>query len=246
MDHDIVEAKAKARVAAARIGHTASARSQVEAAFELIRREILSGALPPRSKLRFGMLSARYGFGVGTLREALTRLVGEALVTFEEQRGFRVVAISLADFTDITRTRILLENEAMRKSILKGDDAWEGRVVAAYHRLAKIEARLASVAPAPEDEFEARNRDFHQALISACPSPWLTRLHGILFQQSERYRRIALANLTPARDVHAEHRAIFEAAMARDADRACDYASEHIERTLIAISQLMGFTVPAP
>lgn len=244
MDHDIGEAEARA--SAVRNGYTASARSQVEAAFELIRHEILSGALPPRSKLRFGMLSARYGFGVGTLREALTRLVGEALVTSEEQKGFRVAAISLADFTDITRTRILLEKEALRKSILTGDDAWEGRVVAAYHRLAKIEARLASAAPASRDEFEARNRDFHQALISACPSPWLTHLHGILFQQSERYRRIALANLTTARDVHAEHRAIFEAAMARDADRACDYVGEHIERTLIVISALIGFTTPAP
>lgn len=239
MDHDIKNVEAKEGTV--RIGQTSSARSQAEAAFELVRDEILSGKLAPKSKLHFGMLSARYGFGAGTLREALTRLVGEALVTSEEQKGFKVAAISLEDFTDITRTRIFLEEEALRKSILTGDDAWEGRVRVAYRRLAEFEGRQGGTIQLPPDEFEELNRAFHQALISACPSPWLSYLHGVLSQQSERYRRIALANCTAWLDVQAEHKAIFEAAMARDVERACDYAGKHIEHSLVVISKRIGF-----
>ncbi|MBB5374285.1 FCD domain-containing protein [Acidocella aromatica] len=218
----------------------ASARSLVEAAHDTIRHEILTGSLAPETKLRFEMLRKRYGFGASTLREALTRLVGEALVTSEEQKGFRVAPVSLEDLADLTRTRIFVEKEALRESILAGDDAWEGRVVAAYHRLSKIEAKLAQGPEYQQDEFEERNREFHQALISACPSRWLNHLYGILFQQSERYRRISLVNRVVSRDVHGEHKAIFEAALARDADLACKVAGEHIERTLAIMAKVLA------
>lgn len=226
--------------ALARGPKAASARSLVEAAHDTIRHEILTGALAPETKLRFEMLRKRYGFGASTLREALTRLVGEALVTSEEQKGFRVAPVSLEDLADLTRTRIFVEKEALRESIMAGDDAWEGRVVAAYHRLSKIEAKLASGPEYQQDEFEERNREFHQALISACPSRWLNHLYGILFQQSERYRRISLVNRVVSRDVHGEHKAIFDAALARDADLACKVAGEHIERTLAVMSKVLA------
>ncbi|MGE4480253.1 GntR family transcriptional regulator [Acidocella sp.] len=216
-----------------------SARSLVEAAYATIRHEILNGTLGPETKLRFEMLRKRYGFGASTLREALTRLVGESLVTSEEQKGFRVAPVSLEDFSDITRTRIFLEKEALRESILAGDDAWEGQLVAAYHRLSKTEAKLAASPQAQQDEFEDRNREFHQALISACPSRWLNHIYGILFQQSERYRRISLVNRMVSRDVHAEHKAIFEAALHRDVELACKVAGEHIERTLTVFTKLL-------
>ncbi len=223
----------------ARAAHSpAKARSLVEAAHGTIRHEILTGVLAPETKLRFEMLRARYGFGASTLREALTRLVGEALVTSEEQKGFRVASVSVEDFADLTRTRVFIEKEALRSSIGHGDDAWEGRVVAAYHRLSKIEAKLVTGPEAQQDEFEERNREFHLALISACPSRWLNHLYGILFQQSERYRRLSLVNRVISRDVHAEHKAIFDAALARDADLACKLVGEHIARTLTVMAKL--------
>jgi DNA-binding GntR family transcriptional regulator len=223
-----------------------TARSLVEAAYEAIRHEILNGTLPPGAKLRFEMLRKRFGFGASTLREALTRLVGEALVTSEEQRGFKVAAISFEDLADLTRTRKFVELEALRESILQGDDAWEGRVVAAFHRLSKIEARLSAGPELLQDEFEQRNREFHLALISACTSRWLHHLHGILYQQSERYRRISLVNRVVTRDVHAEHKAVFDAAMSRDVELACRVEGEHIDRTLVVMGKLLAQQITPP
>ncbi len=217
-----------------------AARSLVEAAYETIRRDILDGTLAPDTKLRFEMLRQRYGFGASTLREALTRLVGESLVTSEEQKGFRVAAISLEDFADLTRTRKYIELEALRQSIRLGDDAWEGRLASAFHLLSKVEAKLAAGPEQQQDEFELRNREFHLALIAACPSRWLHHLHGILYQQTERYRRIALLDRKVPRDVHAEHKAVFEAALARDVDLACQLEGEHIDRTLTVLSKVLA------
>jgi DNA-binding GntR family transcriptional regulator len=170
-----------------------------------------------------------------TMREALTRLLGEALVTSEGQRGFRVAHASIEDFRDLTEVRKLIETEALRQAIANGDEAWESQIVATFYRLSKVEERLAEHPAGPLSEFEARNREFHHAQIAACPSRWLYHMIGLLFQQSERYRRIALSKRTIPRDVHAEHRAIFDATLARNAELACQLTMDHIERTLTVL-----------
>ena len=217
-----------------------SARSLIEAAYSALREDILSGHLEPGEKLRVEALRDRYDVGASTLREALTRLAGEALVTSEEQRGFRVAAVSLEDFADLAQTRKLIEVEALRQAILAGDDAWEANVVAAYHRLSKVEEKLSSSPSSYSGEFEDRNRDFHRALLAACRSRWLQHMHSILFQQSERYRRISLAHKEITRDVHAEHAALLSAVLARDVERACRVAGDHIDRTLQVVSKVFS------
>jgi GntR family transcriptional regulator, carbon starvation induced regulator len=217
-----------------------SARSLIEAAYTALREDILCGRLEPGEKLRVEALKDRYDVGASTLREALTRLAGEALVTSEEQRGFRVATVSLEDFADLTNARKLIEVEALRQAILSGDDAWEANVVAAYHRLSKVEEKLAASPSSYSDEFEDRNRDFHSALLAACRSRWLHHMHSILFQQSERYRRISLMHKEITRDVHAEHAALLDAVLARDVERACRVAGEHIDRTLQVVAKVFS------
>lgn len=164
-------------------------------------------------------------------------LITDALVVAQGQRGFRVAPISLVDFEDITRTRVLLETEALRQSIELGDDAWEADVLGAFHRLSRAEEKLEGPEAARE-EWEMRNRIFHEVLISASPSRWLRHFQTILYRQSERYRRLSLFNQLIPRDVHAEHEAIVDAAIARDAPAATRILTDHILRTLEAIRQL--------
>ncbi len=215
-------------------------RTLTEHAYEQLQRDILSGALPPEMKLQAETLKSRYGVSGSTLREALTRLTAESLVTFEGQRGFRVAATSRADFADLCDIRKVVETEALKRSIQNGNDDWEARVVATFHRLAKVELQFPDNQAALYDEWELRNRAFHKALLSACPSRWLIRMHDQLFQQAERYRRITFAARGgQARNVHLEHRAIMEAAIARDVDAACGLAASHILRTLSVLDEVV-------
>ena len=207
----------------------------VQSTYDAMREDILSVRLQPGTKLRAEALKERYNVGASTLREALNLLVGEALVSSEGQKGFRVTPMSEEDFRDIVRVRKMLETRALREAIEHGDDDWEAEVVAAFHRLSRIEERVPEDPGGLSGEWEERNRAFHAALISACPSRWLHHFIGILFHQSERYRRIALCQSqgpVKRRDVHAEHEAIYEAVMARDADTACLLTEQHIDRTL--------------
>jgi GntR family transcriptional regulator, carbon starvation induced regulator len=210
-----------------------------EGTYLQLRRDIIEGRLPPGEKLRVEHLKERYGTGAGTLREALSLLLSDALVISEGQRGFHVAPISLSDIEDITHTRVLLEGEALRQSILSGDDEWEANLVAAFHKLTKAEEKLGERDAEHLREWEARNRAFHEALISACESRWLRYLIGLLYRQSERYRHLVLSHRTAPRDVHAEHTEVFDAAMARDVKRAAKAIERHIYLTFEMIRQIM-------
>ncbi|MCB1746341.1 MAG: FCD domain-containing protein [Gammaproteobacteria bacterium] len=204
-----------------------SGRTLSEAAYERLRSDIIAGRLPPEAKLRIEELRDIYDTGASPLREALNRLAGEGFVTAAGQRGFNVAPLSLAELDDITRLRILLECEAASDAIRQGDDAWEGNLVAAWHHLHKLDGRDAAALR----EWEVRNQAFHEALIAACESTLLLRVRRTLYEQHKRYRLISILEHDAQRDVDAEHRAIFEAALARDVAAARRAIEVHVQRT---------------
>lgn len=211
----------------------------VEGAYQRLRRDIISGVRAPGEKLRVEHLKDEYEVGAGTLREALARLASDTLVVVQGQRGFSVSPLSLEDLEDLTRTRVHLETEALRQSIAHGDDAWESRVVAAFHRLTLAEEKLsARNHRAVFENWEQQNAAFHEALLSASPSHWLRHLLTIVYHQSERYRHASLVTHPSARDVHSEHRAIFEAAIARETRKATALVAQHISIVLDRMREL--------
>ena len=226
------------------LAHPATPDTLVGTAYAALRRDIIEGTLAPSSRLRVEHLKNDYAVGASTLREALSLLVSDGLVVAHSQRGFHVAPMSLADFRDITRTRILLECDALRHSIEHGDDLWESRVLASYHRLSRAEQRLQG--DQGFEDWEARNREFHQALISACESRWKHHFLGILYRQAERYRRLSITHRPIPRDLSGEHQRIHDATLARNADLACELLARHIQTTLEAIEHLPAELLERP
>lgn len=221
-----------------------SARTLARRAYHQLRHDIVSGQLQAGSKLKLEALVQHYDIGMSPLREALARLVGDQLVKTEDQRGFWVAPLSLAELDDISRVRNLVETEALRLSIENGDAAWERNLIAAFEALTEVENDLPRHAPpipqALLDLWEERNHAFHTALIAACHSPWLIRLQELLYHQAERYRRVSLSQSQGRRFVHDEHTAIHEAALARNTLRACRLIEDHLMRTYDAVRSALS------
>jgi DNA-binding GntR family transcriptional regulator len=207
------------------------ASSIAESVHARIRADILSGALAPGMKLKLDALHQRYDVSVNTLRETLSRLAADGLVEAEGQRGFNVVAVSLTDLMDITEMRRMLECEAAELSVKHADLEWESRLVAAYHKLSTIEERVTADPAAHAAPLERYNREFHAALISGCRSRWLLHFHGMMYDQSLRYRMLAFrVKDFPREQSRREHRQILDAALARDADKLTAVLSAHITK----------------
>ncbi len=206
-----------------------SPKTVVEFAYDRMRSDILCGNLRPETKLRVDKLHEEYGIGINSLREALARLAMDGLVLTSGKRGFVVKPTSLSDLKDITEMRQFLECRALAQAIEVGDLDWEGRVVAAYHKLSRVEQKLNDDQARYGLEWENRNREFHSALISACPSPWLLQFQRVMYNQSQRYRMLSLVESSIPRDAtFREHKLILEATLERDTERATDLLSHHI------------------
>ena len=220
-------------------------KTLVDVAYQSLRQQILDGRLAGGARLRVEHLRASMGVGATPLREALSRLTAEKLVHLEGQRGFRVAPMSLAELEDVTENRVQLEARAVEQSVKRGDVAWEARLVAAHHTVARGDHGLRStrasgtrLSGADVATWQASNAAFHDALVSACGSPWLLELRGLMFDQHSRYRAMSIAlnqKRGAARDIAAEHEAIVEAALARQARRASALVTEHIRATAVTL-----------
>lgn len=197
-----------------------------ESTYRRIRTDIIFGRLAPGEKLRLEKLRGVYDTSVSTLREVLYRLLSEGLIEAEGQKGFEVARISAANFREVAAMRNLLEGHALRESFAAGDIDWEGRVVAAYHKLSRLETAMLDGGQDQTSHWKHYDREFHRALISACGSRSLLDTHAVIFDRFLRYQILAIVFRGEAA-AH-EHKALLDCALARDADRALAILERHI------------------
>jgi DNA-binding GntR family transcriptional regulator len=215
-------------------------RTLTSAIYAQLRADILTGKCRPSEKLLIAPIGKRFRVSLAAVREALSRLVADGFVIAEDQRGFRVSPLSLADLNDVTHTRIELECLALRRSIALGDAAWERELEQAWAALTQTPYTTPRERLRHAVAWSALHDRFHAALVSACGLEWLLRFRATLYEQSERYRLLGMAVSTGERDVAAEHRRIFEAARARDSIAAEAELALHFKRTASAIAEACG------
>ncbi|MFL5165133.1 MAG: GntR family transcriptional regulator [Microvirga sp.] len=197
-----------------------------ELAYRRIHADILFGRLPPGRKLKLDRLRDDYTASVSTLREVLSRLSSEKLVVAEGQRGFEVAPVSARNLKEIAALRQLLEGTALAQSFEHGDVEWEGRVVAAHHKLAVMEERMEAGDRGATELWKQYDWQFHQTLISACGSRLLMETHAAIFDKYLRYQIVALGFRSGV--AAQEHKLLLDAALRRDAEAAREVLSVHV------------------
>ncbi|MGV9710890.1 GntR family transcriptional regulator [Gordonia sp. NPDC003424] len=209
-------------------------QSSSESLYEAVKGAILDGHLQPGSRLRLGAIAQQFDSSAGVLREVLPRLAAEGLVESRAQLGYRVVSVSTDDLEQITECRLLVESDALRRSVLAGDAEWEAGVVAAAHLLARTP--VAGDDGALDPAWATAHRRFHTALLAACPNRRLQDMAVALRDQSEVYRHWSRSTgLLRADDVAREHEALAQAAVDHDVDRALEVLSHHLRMATDAL-----------
>ncbi|BCG88217.1 transcriptional regulator [Mesorhizobium sp. 113-3-9] len=224
--------------------------TKTEAAYQLLRRDILTTRLMPGAPLKLSALRGLYGVGWTPLREALSRLEAERLVTAISNRGFAVAPVSRAELEDLARARMVVEMPLFLESIEKGGREWEDAVVTAHYRLSRCKTAVDDPSDAAVDQWDESHEAFHAALLSAATSNWLLRFRSTIADQLRRHHRfLGLAPTLRAaaglKDGYGEamdalreaiaiehHTAIMEAALDRDVERAKALMTAHIGYTL--------------
>jgi DNA-binding GntR family transcriptional regulator len=218
---------------------TGQVKTLTEQIYLTIRSDILSCRHRPSARLRINVLCEELGASLGAVREALSRLAAEGFVQLEAKKGFRVKPVSLQDLEDLTRTRITIESMCLMRAIELGGLDWETGIVGAFHRLSRIpevetdggEVRLSVT-------WAVAHESFHNALVAGCDSEWPLRIRKMLFDQSDRYRRLTAISAKRNRNTNSEHRAIMKATLAREGEAAARLIADHLQRIADIVSSL--------
>ncbi|MCM2417101.1 GntR family transcriptional regulator [Streptomyces sp. RKAG293] len=184
---------------------------------EAIKHGILTGQLSPGQALVEADLAAQFGVSKTPVREALKTLAGTGLVVMSQYKGVTVRTVDTAMAREIYDVRLLLEPEALRRSIVRKES-----LAAAQDALAR--------AGGAEDRADRSlaNRDFHRALYLPCGNPLLTRMLDEVRDQAALVSTVAWAASPSWEQEAREHQEILRTALAGDADGAARLLHAHI------------------
>lgn len=226
--------------------------SKTDAAYQLLRREILAARLSAGAALRPAALKALYGLSWTPVREALSRLEAERLVVYRRNHGFSVAPVSSEELDDLQRARQAIELPLLKEAIENGDAEWEAELVAAHHRLVRCTSPLDDPSEETLAQWERLHAAFHRALLSAAVSRWLLRFQAQIHEQLGRHHRVlailpvlssqeegaAEARAVLSRAMSAQHHTqLFDAVLARDVDKALRLMVEHTAMTVAVFAR---------
>ena len=196
-----------------------------EQAFEEIRRAILAGDLEPGRIYTASELGERIGVSRTPVREALLELSRGGLVEIVKNRGMRVIQTSLEDLLQGFEVRLMLEVPLVRRATELQTETSRAEVIAAFERFAMAADNGAA------DGVLRADRDFHGTLLSGSGN---AKAVALLQDQRNLVLAGGTATVPLSRSAHEcfeDHRAIYDAYLARDAVGAGSAMAQHISNT---------------
>lgn len=187
--------------------------------YERIKQAILSGELEPGQALVEATLAEWCEVSRTPVREALTRLVQDGLVT-RGDRGLVVRESSPEEILDIYETRIVLEATAARFAAERRNQ----NDLLMMKRILRQMTKLSSDDPTSR---AAINAEFHGLIWRASHNGSLIDLLGRLSMHLGRYPATTLAFPGRWEEGNREHAELVDAIEARNSDLAAEVAAKH-------------------
>jgi DNA-binding GntR family transcriptional regulator len=217
-------------------------------AYKMLKRDIVSFALPPGGDLDEAALVARLGVSRTPVREALVRLAAEGLVQLTRNRGARVAPMSWDDIREHLEAFDVGQRLVTRWAATRRSDqdlkALEIERVAFERGLADDDA---------EAMLEANWR-FHAAIAAACRNGVIEKFYLQLLTQNLRIARLAMTyECFPAEaayrahvaEIAREHGEIYRAIQERNAAMAEELAHSHADLARKRVAETLTQSPPA-
>lgn len=137
-----------------------------------LRNLLIAGRLAPGEKLSLRMVAEAVGVSIMPVREAVSRLAADGALEVLPGRAVRVPVLTLSQFHELTRIRLVIEGFA-------AEEAARHATSADLAVIAQCEAtfREAASADVPDTAVAvSANRDFHFAVYRASRMPTLVEM----------------------------------------------------------------------
>jgi DNA-binding GntR family transcriptional regulator len=197
-------------------------------AYSVLREEILDGALAPGVVLAEVEQAARLGVSRTPLREALSRLTADGLVSSHSGRGVVVTEVSTARIGELFEVRAALEEQAARLAARRRDPA----VFEALRQdLLGANELLERDDPA-RHEYYALVARLDAAIDDAVQNPFLVSTLAGVRTHVARIRRLSHDDPERLREAAREHLMIVDAIVDGSESLAAHATQLHLHRSL--------------
>ena len=197
-----------------------------EQVYNLVRKAIVMGHLPPGAPISEPEIAARLGISRTPVREAVKKVSDEGLVEVFAQHGTFVSAIRRAQVEEAYIIRIALESDSVERAAAN----------ISQHNLQDIEdihhAHETAVRRARYDEAIARDDDLHRAIAEVNGLHMLWKVVDITKAQMDRCRLLSLPDPGAGLETIAQHRAIIDALAAGNPEMARQAMKLHLATSL--------------
>jgi len=195
--------------------------SLAEQVFERLESEILTGKYQRGEVLTEMRLVSDLGVSRTPVREALRRLEQEHIIEMSS-RGIVILGVTEQDLEDIFAVRLQIEGMASSYAAkcINEEQLRELRET--------LELQEFYVTKKDPEKIKMMDSLFHQLIYRFCGSTVLFDTLMPLHKKVQKYRRASVENNDRAQQSAREHRAIYEAIAAKDAELAARYTVEHI------------------
>ncbi len=189
-----------------------------------LRRVILAGEAHPGTPIPLDAVAKVFDVSVIPVRESLKTLIGEGLVDHEPRGGYRVAELTRDELHEFYVIREVLEAAGLRAAVERAtpaDDEAARAVHAVISRSAEAEDHLA---------YHRDSRRFHLALLAPARMHRLLHMFEMAWNVTEPSQPMAAVGEKQRARMHADHTAMLEAFVARDADALVDFSRKHYRR----------------
>jgi DNA-binding GntR family transcriptional regulator len=198
---------------------------------------ILTGQLKPAERVSESRLAARIGVSRTPMREALMKLEKEGLVVGERNVGFTVADIDLKVVCDLLVVREALDAKAAE---LACETATDGDFKRIRDIIGEMEALNETARTMPVDA--ARQLELglriHRVIAEIARNDVLIRIADQIYQQLQMALLLEVMWVDLSDLAIAEHRAIADAILARDAAAAALAARAHVQSSLVNMRKI--------
>lgn len=184
--------------------------------------EINTGELLPGDALDERELASRFGVSRTPVREAITQLVVQRLVTSVPRQGVHVARMSIQELLAMLELLAELEAICAKYCARRLTEEQRARLVEVHRdSLRHVEANDA-------DGYRQSNADFHAVLYAGCHNIYLAQQLHAIRQRTRMYRQNSFIQPGRMQISFEDHQRILDAILRGDAEAAQQHMLEHI------------------
>ncbi|MFW5981241.1 MAG: GntR family transcriptional regulator [bacterium] len=199
--------------------------------YNVIMKEILSGQFQPGDKILIKNLSGKYNVSTTPIREALTKLENEGVLSKEPYKSYEIREYSYEEIKKIYEARMIIEIQVVKLATKKLDKAMDKKFRNILARSNKV------IQNEKYEEFNECNSEFHFCIFETADNDYLLEMMENINKQIMILNYQAFPEYNPQKierlkEALKEHQDIYDYIKNKNGEEASNLMKKHLLKSL--------------